>query len=205
MRRTVLLRSRVLCEAFWSPFNQRIVGHDLAKYAVAAAWDTALVPDNGFSCLWNGRQGGRAVAEDFFHVLLAGFDVAAVTLEKENNADDARFVGALKIRHARTFLGWRPSSDCVLAVPFTTSLTAVTGAGGARLARVEFSCVPALPSALLRAGCPPSVAALVTDDAALAMFGALRRARVKPEIITANALMSASRKQPAWSSALGIM
>lgn len=192
--RRYFLHNRPLCEKFWSPFNKSIVGYDLSKYNFNSTLKD--IAPNGLSCSWNGRMGNGQVVEDFFTVVLAGFDVTGVSLAP--GGDGRVFSGVVQMQHTRPFISWKPT-HINMALPFTMKLEAIDNA----ISHIHFRCD--LRDELVRVGCPPEIAACVDNQEAMSMLVALRRVRVKPDIITYNALLSASKKHATWSSALGIL
>jgi hypothetical protein len=190
-----VLHSKPVYDRFWAPFKQNISGYDLQKYALNQAFQQVGGP--GFSCAWNGRVGNQNVIEDYFTMLLSGFDI--VDIQTHSCADNKRFDGAIKVAHVRSFLSWKPT-QAEFTIPFQMKLE--TGLDG-RLSHVSFRAN--LKDQLVQAGCPREIAELTDNSDAMNMLVTLRRVRVKPEVITYNALLSASRKQEMWASALGML
>jgi hypothetical protein len=62
-----------------------------------------------------------------------------------------------------------------------------------------------LQAALRAQGCPPEVLACVTNPEAVKMVVALRTARVKPDVISWRALVSATKPTDTWARALGVL
>jgi hypothetical protein len=186
--------------AFWAPFQSGTVGPELSSYDFTASMKRLAQRDCVYHC--GGSQGGIEVAEDFFVMLLSGFDVVAVDTHSlvQINDHTACGHGHLCLKHTRSFVSWAPS-DKEFNVPFSSSLEACADSG--RLTSVAMD--TNLVSSLLAAGCPADSAACVANTESMKMLVALRRVKVKSSIISLNALISASKKQETWASALGIM
>lgn len=191
------LFQRPLAERFWSPFNRQITGADVGKYGIATALERITDPAS-FSCTVNGICGNAAVAEDFFVVLLTGFDIEGAQLFPGAETD-TYLDGCLNLVHTRPFLGWKPTQTA-FKLPFAMQ---VECASDFVISHVNLKAPVA--EALVAAGCPPEVAEITKNAEAMRMLTTLRRVKVKPEVISLNALKSASKTQPKWSSALGIM
>eukprot|EP00796_Vickermania_ingenoplastis_P006135 gene6135-4415_t len=109
MSRDVLRRA---VERFWLPFMAGTTGEDLHKYRFRENLNTIRTPDNDFTCQVNGCVGGAALLEDFFFVLLSGFDIQNVTFAWRSSLYDpclTNYCGSYTLVHARPFLGWKPA------------------------------------------------------------------------------------------------
>ena len=212
LRRTPTARCAALHRQLFAPFNRGTVGYDVARYEFAAALQAVTVPppppattaqaatarsffaDNGkdFAVEWQGECGhATKVIEDYFIAVLAGFDIASI-------GD-----GVMSLRHTRKFVGWA-ATDAAIEVPYQLAIEPARAAdGGLRIRRVTFAAPPS--DALVAAGCDEPVARCVDSPEAMRMLVALRRARVKPDVVSHRALLSASRKQESWASALGVL
>ncbi|CAC9546707.1 conserved hypothetical protein [Leishmania infantum JPCM5] len=96
-----------------------------------------------------------------------------------------------------------PSSKIsTLIVPFTTYVEGLVD--HSRLSHVVLR-TPVMELLRTRPECPEAVQKCLESREALKIFATLRRAGVKPELITATTLLSASKRDPAWMSALGIL
>lgn len=89
-----------------------------------------------------------------------------------------------------------------LVVPFSTYVEGVMGNG--RLSHLVLRS-PVLELLSSCVECPEEVRRCLHSKEAMKMFTTLRRAGVKSEIITAKTLLSASKQNEVWSSALGIL
>ena len=140
-------------------------------------------------------------------VVLTGFDIEGVRLQCVDSVGVSesqqveRSTGALSLVHKRAFISWAPT-DNKFTLPFSMEVTP-QAAHRDRIGRIVFSAD--LEKALLVGGCPETIAKITTREEAMNMLVTLRRAHVKPAVVTYNALLSASRKQETWSSALGIL
>ncbi|KAG5467010.1 hypothetical protein LSCM1_01189 [Leishmania martiniquensis] len=94
------------------------------------------------------------------------------------------------------------SSIYTLAVPFTTHVEGLVGQS--RLSHLVLR-TPVMELLRTRHECPEEVQKCLASPEALKMFAMLRRAGVKPEIITAKTLLGAANSKAAWMSALGIL
>ncbi len=235
---------------WWKPFLAvpPTTGYLLKPYNLHSYWSSIVEPDE-FSAVWPQLTQGKPQEkgtlsldvcrsiEDYFVVLLSGFDVLDVTWSAQavslshatpSQGPNKSTVqhsanGVLQLKHARTFVSWAPT-DSLIPLPFSMTLglkrrPALPGDAGEALpnagvppptvtsefgvTRVEFSAD--LVSTLLSAGCPQTIANCTQNKDAMTMLMTLRRAGVKPQAITYNALLSASRKQEKWASALGIL
>lgn len=155
------------------------------------------------------------VIEDWFIVLMSGFDISSIGRTH------------LTIRHTRNFMGWRPTGE-EITLPYQLLIVAETsdGAGGRllfnnaepdapddstptthlQMRSIRFRADVAAPLSLLPTS--PQLQGTLTclkTPSALQMFVALRRAKVKPDFINSSALLSATTKAPRWASALGMM
>jgi hypothetical protein len=207
------LWSSLIC----APLAAGLRGADLSAYQPQLfrhpfSHDRSLLSPQ-FHCCWNGVEGGRRVIEDWLIVLLTGFDlVASEKITFEESSSDGRVwlrgTGAIVLRHERSFASWAPSAD-----PSCFEMAYSLAVGGDlqpaneatwQLDRADFFTSIPLDKLLAAQGCPEQTAAVLRSPQALAMLVALRRVRVKPGAITANALLSVSREQPTWCRALGI-
>jgi hypothetical protein len=212
LRASQLRRCAALHRRLFAPFNQGVVGYDVAKYDLATTLPAVTAPppppatssakataasffeDNGtgFTCDWQGQCGhSTKIIEDYFIAVLAGFDITAM-------GD-----GVMQLKHSRKFVGWA-ATDATIDVHYTIAIEPTTTSDGERVVRkVVFAA--ALSDALVGAGCEEPVARCVDSPEAMRMLVALRRARVKPGVVSHRALLSASKKQESWASALGVL
>lgn len=190
---------RPLAEAFWRPFTMGILGHDITKYPFRKSL-SALTAEE-FTCQVNGMVGDSVLLEDLFIVLLTGFDIPKVSIRSAPESEKPGvFEGDIFVHHTRPFIGWKPTNT-EFCLPYTLRLE-----GDESPDRLSHLCLKVpLKGALLGSDCPENVANCVETPEAMKMLVALRRIRVKPETISYGALMSASKKQDSWSSALGIL
>jgi len=208
MRRALALFSPyLLSQKFWAPFSQGVTGHDVTKYKISAAIQE-IVPtrEEGFSCTVNGVSGNLPLhIEDFFVALTTGFDLSPVAYTQSPQSTMCTEIscGELHLCHARSFLGWKPTHQhVVIQVPFELQLIK-NEESDAMASRVVLSANVGPP--LRSAGCPEDVLCCLTSVDALRMLVALRRAKVKPEYISHRALMSATKKEESWCSALHLL
>lgn len=185
-----------------APFKSNVTGADISKYSFHEALRNIAHPEV-FTSQVNGVVGGLPLVEDFFVVLLCGFDIVDIDV-KTLSIEPAEASGTLRIAHRRTFLGWRPPSEgeSIMDVPLYMRGEAFP-CNGEKLSHLTMRCPFA--EALRERRCPEGVSSCLTNPDALKMLVTLRRARVKPEIISERALLSASRKQERWCSALGML
>ncbi|KPA86516.1 hypothetical protein ABB37_00662 [Leptomonas pyrrhocoris] len=94
------------------------------------------------------------------------------------------------------------TSSTTLVVPFTTYVEGVMGSG--RLSHLVLRS-PVMELLSSCEECPTPVRQCLQSKEALKMFATLRRAGVKPEIITSKTLLSASKQNEVWTAALGIL
>ncbi|CCW61384.1 unnamed protein product [Phytomonas sp. EM1] len=114
---------------FWSPFNQGRKGFSLSVYNFKENLDNIVLP-NHFTVQLNGVVGGRGLLEDFFTVLLCGFDIENVVVKAPCGvspsgafvADHFTLCGDYTISHVRSFLGWKPSTHGNALLPSETVL-----------------------------------------------------------------------------------
>ncbi|KEG13658.1 hypothetical protein DQ04_00861000 [Trypanosoma grayi] len=254
------LAMRRLMGRFWSPFCRRHVGPDLRSYGFTEVFQTICTQDN-FTCQVNGQVGDDRLIEDFFIVLLCGFDFADVHVEQSSLTDALghphNFKGTYTLAHTRPFLGWRPPSvvprlapsSAVEAAAAAAADTVEGGIAGEQsdtprsaadaaceesvaassllqmspsvpLVKVPFSArlegtehhishmilrSPALDVITSDANCPATVQRCLENPEALRVLVSLRRANVRPDIITDKTLLGITTKKEAWSSALGIL
>ncbi|KAK7200857.1 hypothetical protein NESM_000144200 [Novymonas esmeraldas] len=95
----------------------------------------------------------------------------------------------------------RPSVS-TLVVPFTTHVEGLVCNG--RLSHLVLR-TPVMELLSTCPECPEAVRQCLASRDALKMFTTLRRAGVKPELITAKTLLSATKQNAAWTSALGVL
>ena len=189
---------RQLAEAFWRPFTLGITGHDITKYPFRKSL-SALTAEE-FTCQVNGVVGESKLLEDLFIILLTGFDIPKVSLRASNEGKAGVFEGDIFVHHTRPFIGWKPTNT-EFCLPFALRLE-----GDETPDRLSHLCLKVpLKQSLITSDCPTNVADCVENPDAMKMMVALRRIRVKPETISYAALMSASKKQDTWGSALGIL
>ncbi|TPP47908.1 hypothetical protein CGC20_14610 [Leishmania donovani] len=209
-------------ERLWHPFTQGYRGADLNIYRFRENLAGLCCPGNIFTCQVNGLLGGTRVLEDFFATLLSGFDIVHASVEGSrgkplsNPADICNYTGYYVLAHTRPFLGWQPSPTSLRSTGPTSALPGTTirssvqyefnGATPetARLSHVVLR-TPVMELLRTRPECPEAVQKCLESREALKIFATLRRAGVKPELITATTLLSASKRDPAWMSALGIL
>ena len=255
-------RSRVLADG--SPVTAAY-GHAFAKFGIVEHFKKALMPSSASAAVAdhhdppvvNVRWGGlstRGVAassvmvENWFIVLLAGFDIMGVRHEPakfnvtvhDDDSDscckaNVEDVVWLRLRHARTFLGWAParpllqSESSGTAVPGTRDHICdywfpVVVRAALELDRMTTEVrqctqldvdTSAFVPMLLKHGsekltpetsaAPEAVLKCCNSVDAMRMLVALRRANVKPNLISSAALLSATKKPERWASALGIL
>ncbi|KAH8604245.1 hypothetical protein ERJ75_001737900 [Trypanosoma vivax] len=108
----ILLDICKVIKRFWSPFNQSLKGPDLRAYGFVENFNSIRTRDEDFTCQVNEHVGDAKLVEDFFIVLLCGFDFLHVNVERQVGANGAfdpqRFCGTYTLAHTRPFLGWRP-------------------------------------------------------------------------------------------------
>nr|CCC93016.1 conserved hypothetical protein [Trypanosoma congolense IL3000] len=229
-------------QRFWSPFSRHIRGPNLHAYGFGEMFNDIRTPDSDFTCQVNGRVGGAKLVEDFFIVLLCGFDFERVKIERQmapgGTTDPCQFSGTYVLAHTRPFLGWKPrliersvdrctpSPSCssgataenrevclerppsakesfpslVINVPFTARLEGNVG----RISHLVFRS-PVIDVITVHESCPETVRSCLQNPEALQALVTLRRANVRPSIITDKTLMGITAKKEAWSSALGIL
>lgn len=193
--------SLAIVNTLWEPFRQGITGPDINQYPLKDAIKILARP-KVFTCQINGAVGDASLLEDFFITVLCGFDIASVDVRKVSD-EPSSASGVFQIIHRRPFLGWKPEevSPASMEVPFY-----MRGEGnfsGGQLNHLTLR-APLAETARSNRHVPPHVAALLDSPDAMRMLVTLRRARVKPDIITEKALLSASKKQESWASALGL-
>lgn len=106
--RDVLRRS---AERFWHPFIVGRTGADLSSYRFRENLDGLRTPDADFTCQVNGMIGGATLLENFFYVLLCGFDIVDVSFGWKSSMHDPcerYYKGSYVLSHSRPFLGWSP-------------------------------------------------------------------------------------------------
>ena len=201
MRRLRLLLSQRARDLLL-PFNQGKVGYDITAYDFGSA-AAALVPDPMLvASSVNGFEGvGVKHVEDFFVVVTSGFDISGVaeTLTRDDEFEE-RSTGLFTLHHTRSFIGWK-ATNLQLLLPFTLTLKLDHDC---RVSRISLQCDLA---GAIRGdpGCPPEVLRCVESPSALHMLVALRRAKVKPNFISYRALLSGTKKEESWCSALGML
>lgn len=212
-------KARTVTQQLWAPFTKdvNLSSYDLSKYGFPETLRT-LIHEPVFTCQVNGFVGPAAVLEDFFHVLLCGFDVKDVRIGDIHHQPppplNGSFVaqGSFKIAHSRPLLGWKPSHitnaatdmPLTLDIPFHMRGEFCADHHEAKLNHLTFKA----PLTQCLRDCrdvPRNVVETLESTEALKMLVTLRRARVRPDIITDRALRSASRKQDTWCSALGML
>lgn len=108
MSRNVL---RWSVERFWHPFMAAKTGPNLSSYRFRENIDSMRTPDEDFTCQVNGEVGGVSLLENFFSVLLCGFDISDVFFGWKTSICDPtemHYSGRYVLRHSRPFLGWYP-------------------------------------------------------------------------------------------------
>lgn len=168
---------------------------DVLEAAVSA--DLSSVPTDApyFACNWDQMIGlSPGVVEGYFLVLTAGFDV----LEVEERTEAG---GILHVKHARRFLGWAPT-DQLIDIPFTFEAFE-SPRDPTKIAKVFYQSDTV--ARLTEAGCPQEVTSCLANIDSVNMFVGLRRALVRPDLITHRALNSANKKVEKWQSALGVL
>lgn len=193
----------VLADKFWSPFKQDVSGPDLRKYGFSNNLK-GIVHPNVFTSQVNGVVGGAPLLEDFFWTLLTGFDVDHVGSATEEGLYSK---GTIRLIHRRPFLGWTPSADqltgeVTIDVPYCLHGES-GGFHGGELSHLTLR-VPLVDELLKLRDVPPGTLELLQNGEALKMLVALRRAGVKPALITDRMLRSVSKQQCTWSNALGL-
>lgn len=218
---------RRIMARFWSPLNRGHTGPDLDTYGFREVFATIRTGDNDFTCQVNGQVGGARLIEDFFLVLLCGFDVVDVKVVKPSLsdvlADPVNCEGTYTIVHSRPFLGWGPPgaggdgrstlllppgdgdgprgrSVRLLEVPFTARLE---GSGEIISHMIFRSAVHRTIAA--QPDCPATVRSCLESPEALRAVARLRRAKVRADLITDKTLLGITAKKDTWSSALGIL
>ncbi|KAH9601338.1 hypothetical protein LSM04_000178 [Trypanosoma melophagium] len=278
------LTMRRVMERFWSPFCRSIRGPDLRAYGFREVFNSIRTHDDDFTCQVNGQVGDAKLLEDFFILLLCGFDIVNVKVENSSVADaicdSCNFKGTYTLEHTRPFLGWSPTSASTLSnlkippplsslptptstTPVATNTTNITtvhnstnsttsypatfhistnisisnnsdmsnsnnNSTGERrgldvpplvlqvpfTARLEGSeqrishmilRSAALDLVAAHRSCPPAVRSCLKSVEAMQALVRLRRANVRPDIITDKTLLSIGTRKEAWSSALGIL
>lgn len=239
-------------EKFWQPFMVGRSGADLRLYRFRDNLRSIRTEDEDFTCQVNGVVGGASILEDFFFVVLCGFDITDVSFAWKSSLYDPclpKYSGSYTLVHCRPFLGWKPpppltgpaSSQVgllsksphslsklenstvvsnsyrhcstrrsgeagiqprIIHVPFTIHVE--TGGGSQeRLSHIMFRS-PALSCIMKDEDCPDDVYKCLNNPKAMQMCSALRRAYVEPEYITAEALLSATKRKDSWSDALNL-
>ena len=174
-------------ERLWAPFNRGITGPALASYRFPEVVREAVPILEGSK--WCGKPlETYRDAEDFFIGLLCGFDITHLSED------------CIHVHHCRRFLGWAPTEQ---RFDIPLSFTGEMANDNVSLRNIIFT--PRLAPSLTQNGCPAPVVACVESDAAWRMLCELRRAGVKPQMITHQALLSASVAAPKWAQALGVV
>lgn len=195
--------ARRFAERFWAPFAQGTNGADVGAYRLRENLESICMPPGVFTAQVNGAVGGARIVEDYFSVLLAGFDIAQCQLGASEGSlrsplDPCHYKGSLTLVHARRFLGWAPQ---------------VTPAGGAPTVQLPFSmhveagvaqAQPLISHLVLRVpvadylaalNCPPSVRRALADPKTVQAIAALRRAGADTGVITADSLCKPRRER----------
>lgn len=193
----------LLADKFWSPFKQDTGGADLRKYGFTSTLKSIVHP-SVFTSQVNGIVGGVPLLEDFFWTILTGFDIVHVGDAIE---DGSYSKGVYRLAHRRPFLGWTPSSttlegEVTIDVPYCLHGEA-GGFHGGELSHLTLRS-PLVAELQKIREVPTSTLELLQNAEALKMLVALRRAGVKPPLITDRMLRSVSKKQDTWSNALGL-
>lgn len=205
-------------ERFWYPFMQTRVDLDLSFRRFAANFRDIRTPDNDFTCQVNRIAGGATLIENFFLILLSGFDITSVFFGWKSSLSDSctsLYSGKYVLVHTKPFLGWEPAESKLVSDPSSVSLaygTQHSELGGQNVhgysIQVPFSMhvegggskellshISFHSSALDRIAkipeCPESVRRCLANHDAMQMCAALRRASVDPSNITAEALLAA--------------
>lgn len=108
MSRNVL---RWSVERFWYPFMAAKTGPNISLYRFRENIDSMRTPDADFTCQVNGEVGGVGLLENFFSVLLCGFDISDVFFRWKTSTCDpneTHYSGHYILSHSRPFLGWYP-------------------------------------------------------------------------------------------------
>eukprot|EP00758_Cryptobia_borreli_P005542 Tbor_TRINITY_DN4921_c0_g1::TRINITY_DN4921_c0_g1_i2::g.9985::m.9985 len=180
---------------FWAPVSSGVRGQDIGNYNIMESLKE--ITANDVTCQVNGVVGDRSLVEDFFLILLTGFDVLKTSTTSTKN--DSHYDGDVFVRHSRNFIGWQPTNS-EYCFPYHLVLEGQDNAG--RATHVTLN-VP-LGDSLKKSDCPIEVVTCVNTPEAMKMLVALRRIRVKSEVISYGALMSASKKKASWCDALGV-
>ena len=206
MRHCLLYRNpahvtRVAVERLFSPFSQQITGPDISKYPLREAINNLSITSK-FTVQVNGVVGDATVLEDFFLSLLTGFDLSNPRV-LEVDANGACASGVLLATHSRNFLGWRPQPSGGLSfhIPFVAKPEGMRHA--AKYSHLTLR-MP-LQTPLRDAGCPESIVDCVHHVDAVKMLVALRRANVRPEMISERALRCALGGTDAARDLLGVL
>jgi hypothetical protein len=192
----------LLANKFWGPFKQQVIGPDLRTYGFTSNLK-GFVHQSTFTSQVNGIVGGVPLLEDFFWTLLTGFDVIHVGEAVE---DGSYSKGVYRLAHRRPFLGWTPTTnplegEVTIDVPYC-----LYGEGcfhGGELSHLTLRS-PLVAELQKIREVPAVTLELLQNAEALKMLVALRRAGVKPALITDRMLRSVSKKQDTWSNALGL-
>ncbi|RNF09015.1 hypothetical protein TraAM80_02412 [Trypanosoma rangeli] len=237
---------------FWSPFCRGLVGPNLQMYGFSQVFDSIRTDDNDFTCQVNGQVGGTRLIEDFFIVILCGFDFVDVKVESSSMTDAVRdpcnFKGFYVLAHSRPFLGWAPfvvapsleiephdkgsvvssfdrsepselqedssgnqllvhsrNSNAeqprrLLKVPFTSRIEEHEGGLSHMTLRS-----PIFDVIMGDHNCPATLKHCLQNKEAIEAIVRLRRANVRPELITDKTLLAITTKKESWASALGIL
>jgi hypothetical protein len=196
--------SVALAEQFWAPFKQEVRGPDLRRYRFNESIKRLVHPEV-FTSQVNGMVGGVPLVEDFFWTILTGFDIEHVSTIGSDEATGV--TGTMHLVHRRPFMGWVPTADALTGdvtvdVPFYLHGERA-GSHSMELSHLTLRS-PLLESLQEVHGVPAVTIELLQNLEALRMLVALRRANVKPALITDRMLRSVSKKQDTWSNALGL-
>lgn len=193
MRKTQLAFSDALINRFWNPFTVGVTGPDIQGYRFREALETLADPT-----FTGGKWLGKKVTslldvENQLVVLLSGFDIFV-------KYDPLLAPKTIRLVHCRRFLGWHPNdqvSKNTYEVPFTMSITA-----SKKDLMKDLKFDAPFHETLKKAGCPEPVFTCLNLPEAMDMMVTLRRARVPPQLITHQALLSVEQKKPDWMRAL---
>ncbi|RNF25914.1 uncharacterized protein Tco025E_01918 [Trypanosoma conorhini] len=243
---------RSVMKRFWSPFCRGIVGPELHTYGFSQVFDSIRTGDSDFTCQVNGKVGDARLIEDFFIMILSGFDFVDVKVATSSVSDavcnPCNFKGFYTLEHTRPFLGWAPpvvaptpriaprdkrpvvpNADYgersemredikgkqlqasardsnaeqerrLLKVPFTSRIEgSECGVSHMILRSAVLDVIMGDPN------CPAALKPCLQNKEAMEALVRLRRASVRPEMITDKTLLGITDKKESWASALGIL
>ncbi|EPY27680.1 hypothetical protein AGDE_10645 [Angomonas deanei] len=221
-----LLKSSV--ERFWTPFvkfnymnnnNNNKVRYDLNTYKFRENLDLMTVADPFFSCEVNNTFClNKSALENLFLLVLSGFDIVGVDVNAASVLGDKPVLdGSYTLQHRRSFLGWKPTSEETITVPFSTSMEKALG----NQLITHISLRTTFQEKVLESYEQQVLAKQKGDleesrrlfqhlsealqsPEALKMFCVLRRSNVSPNIISAKTLISATKNQKTWERAMGL-